>query len=92
MIEKAEVAVRLAAEQMDETKPDWWSQIDPVKFDITNSDTCICGQSGLDWEQQKNVFYAKHGMGWAIFSNPELEPLWLEEIAKRMPVREPALV
>ena len=84
--------IRRAALHLDEVKPDWWSHIDPLTFNLADCNLCLCGQNGLSWTQ---IFRWDDGLP-SEFSlvtcSRDDEPLWLEEIAKRMPVREPALV
>lgn len=79
---------RDAVTYIDSAKPDWWTNIDPLTLDLGDSSTCICGQNGLSWNEH---FHGRnHGQATATCAR-RFTPLWLEEIAQRMPSpdREP---
>lgn len=77
-------AVREAALYMDGVKPDWWQRIDPLRLDLSDCARCVCGQNELKWTH--HFFPGPDLTDLAIVtSNREYEPLWLEEIASRMP-------
>lgn len=76
---------RDAVNYMDSAKSDWWANIDPLTLDLGDSSSCICGQNGLSW---RTHFLVRHS-GQAIATASErFTPLWLEEIAQRMPSRD----
>ena len=72
--------VKAAALHMDSVKPDWWRHVDPLILDLQDSNACICGQNGLGWKEHRVAFLR-------AFSDRDLEPYWLEEIAQRMLLR-----
>ena len=86
MTDKEEIAA--AARYMDNWKPDWWQNIDPLRLNLQKDCDCICGQNDLDWNIPRYAGFS------GCFSARSNEPLWLEEIARRMPapVREPVMV
>lgn len=74
-----------AAAYLDEIKSDWWAHVDPVKLDLSVASLCICGQNGLDWQEHWHEMDDRLGFETFVFADRDLEPLWLEEIAARMP-------
>ena len=83
--------VEYAASELDRIKPDWWRHIDPLTLDLHDHRRCLCGQNGLGWIETSQLATDPEKFRLGSCSSMHTV-LWLEEIAKRMPVREPALV
>jgi len=73
-----------AARQLDRIKPDWWETVDPLTLDMANPDMCVCGQNGLGWVATADLTDDPKKFRFAT-GGATMEPLWLEEIAKRLP-------
>lgn len=88
MMEKAS-EVRAAAVYLDRVKPGWWANVDPLLLDMRQSCTCIAGQSGIAWcagNASVGEYAWVDGKRLGPFgTDRDYEPLWLEEIAARMP-------
>lgn len=86
--------VAATAAYLDERKPDWWATINPLTLDLYSSENCVCGQNGLNWLREQKAVCERLGLKWdelAVFADNSLAPLWLEEIAARLPAAEPVV-
>jgi hypothetical protein len=79
--------IRVATGWLDENHPGWHEKIDIKKLDLSNPDSCICGQVFDDpysWEMISPRISLETGVPmFGMFSSRKVERIWIKEIEKR---------
>lgn len=79
-------ATQKAAKMMDKIKPNWFRRILFKRLDLNQPCDCICGQTGLDWEELHDEFrrrYSDLGREYAPFADNATRDYWIAEIRAR---------